>query len=303
MRSVYPWMGGKFFEWKWIKELLPPFEYYYEAFFGSGVVMINIPKELKGEEEFANDINSRLVSFWLCLQDKNLMEELQKKCSKTVDSRFLYQLEMKYWKRPIPIDDETYRNELVDRAFNFLYLIKFGFNSYPNTYYSPLTHKMYKIKNFSRTFRIMARNLPKYYNRIKDVRFTNYDFRVFLEKNEPSEGKFIFLDPPYYQTHQYHRDYDIDKPFGEKDYEDMRDLLEWHTDGGTYWMITCNQINPFFDKMKNARIKLVDRRACINKNEERVDVKTKIIMNYDINKTGCIFDKFGKEEQGDGLLI
>jgi len=303
MRSVYPWMGGKYFELKWIMDLIPPLEYYYEAFFGSGVIMLNIPKEVKGEEEFANDINSRLVAFWHCLQDEVLMKELQKRCSKSLDSRFIYQMEMNRWKIPIPNDEETYTNNLVDRAFNFIYLVKFGFNSYPNTYYSPLTHKMYKIKNFSRTFRIMARELPKYYDRIKDVRFCNYDFAEFLEKNEPAEGKFIFLDPPYYKTHQYNKDYSIDKPFLEKDYIKMRELLEWHTDGGTKWMITCNQINLFFDGMKNIIIKLVDRRACINKNKEKAEVKTKIIMNYNIKETGCILDNIDKDKQGDSLLV
>jgi len=260
MRSVYPWMGGKFFELKWIMDLIPIHEYYYEPFFGSGVIMLNKPKT---EEEFANDINSRLVAFWHCMQDEVLMKELQERCYKALDSRFMYQVEMGKWKIPIPDNDEEYIKQLVDRAFNFLYLVKFGFNSYPNTYYSPLTHKMYKIKNFSQTFRLMADSLPKYYERIRDVRFTNYDFKEFLEKSEPSEGKFIFLDPPYYKTHQYHKDYSIDGAFTKEDYIDMRDLLERHTEGGTHWMITCNQINPFFELMTNQNVMLIDRRACI----------------------------------------
>ena len=293
-------MGGKFFELKWIIPLIPPHDYYYEPFFGSGVIMLNKPKT---EEEFANDINSRLVAFWHCLQDETLKDELQKRCSKALDSRFIYQMEMERWKIPIPDDNEEYINNLVDRAFNFVYLVKFGFNSYPNTYYSPLTHKMYKIKNFSRTFRIMGRELNKYYDRIKDVRFCNYDFAEFLEKNQPGEGKFIFLDPPYYKTHQYNKDYDIKEPFKKEDYIKMNELLAWHTEGGTKWLITCNQINTFFDDMKNITIKLVDRRACINKNKERAEVKTKIVMNYDIKETGRIIDTVEKEKQGDSLLV
>jgi len=300
MRSVYPWMGGKYFELKWIMPLIPIHDYYYEPFFGSGVILINKPKT---EEEFANDLNTRLINFWLCIQNKDLMEALQKRCSKALDSRYIYKLEMEKWKLP-PLDsEEDYEKFMVDRAFNFLYLVKFGFNSYPNTYYTPLTHKMYKIKNFSRTFRLTAKSLPKYFDRIKDVRFTNYDFKEFLEKSEPNEGKFIFLDPPYYKTHQYHRDYSIEGAFKDSDYLEMKRLLEWHTDGGTHWMITCNQINPFFDDMKNITLKLVDRRACINKNKERVDVKTKIVMNYDINKVGCILDIVDDDEQGDSLLV
>lgn len=297
--SVYPWMGGKFFELKHILPLIPIHEYYYEPFFGSGVIMLNKPKST---EEFANDINSRLVAFWHCLQDEKLMLALQDKCFKALDSRSTYEMEKARWKQPLPEDEEDYVDNLVERAFNFLYLVKFGFNSFPNTYYSPLTHKMFKIKNFSQTFRFMAERLPKFHERIRDVRFSNYGFDEFLEKNVPQVGKFIILDPPYYKTHQYNRDYDIKSDFSDQDYAKMRDLLEWHTDGGTYWMITCNQINKFFDGMRNTHSILIDRRACINKNEERADVKTKIIMNYDIRDTGRIID-IENEKEGDDLLI
>lgn len=295
MRSPYPWLGGKFYEKKWIIPLIPVHDYYYEAFFGSGVILLNKPKS---EEEFANDLNSRLVAFWLCMQDEELMKQLKDKCDKSLDSRFVYKLEMHKAQNPEELN-------LVDQAFNFLYLIKYGFNSFPNTYYTPLTHQMFKIKNFSRTFRLTAKKLPKYYDRIKDVRFTNYDFKTFLEKNTPSDGKFIFLDPPYYKTHGYDRDYGISGEFNDEEYKKMRELLEWHTEGGSYWMITCNQTNPFFDKMTNSVIKLVDRRACINKNEERQEVKTKIIMNYDINKVGSMEDQiyFNEYEIGDGILV
>lgn len=286
-------MGGKFYELKWLLDLIPIHEYYYEPFFGSGVILLNKPKSV---EEFANDLNSRLVSFWLCLQDEELMLELKDKCKKALDSRFVYQLEMSKWKEPKDLS-------LTNMAYCFLYLVKFGFNSYPNTYYTPLTHQMYKIKNFSRTFRLSANKLPMYHDRIKDVRFTNYDFATFLEKNKPSEGKFILLDPPYYNTHSYDRDYGLGSSFGDKEYKKMRELLEWHTEGGTNWMITCNQTNPFFNDMTNTHFILIDRRACINKNKERVDVKTKIIMNYNVKETGCMMDTLETEKQGDALLV
>ena len=68
-------MGGKFYELKWLLPMMPVHKYYYEPFFGSGTVLLNKPK---AEQEFVNDLDSKLISFWLCLQDEEKMEELKR---------------------------------------------------------------------------------------------------------------------------------------------------------------------------------------------------------------------------------
>lgn len=299
IRAPYAWLGGKYFELKWILPLIPKHEYYYEVFFGSGVVLLNKPKT---EEEFANDINSRLISFWLCLQDDVLKEKLYEKCKNVLDSRFIYQIELKRAKELPEIRGDEFKELLLERALNFLYLCRFGYNGFPNCYYSPLTHTMYKIKNFTLTFRNIVKKLPKYYDRIKDVRFTNYNFVEFIEKCKPGDGKFFFVDPPYYNTHQYNKDFFIGNVFNDEDYDTLRELLEWQGENGSKWMITCNYNNPFFDGMENTKTTIVKRLAGMNNNKERVYVKTKIIMNYDINECGSILD-INKKEMGDPLLV
>ena len=65
-----------------------------------------------------------------------------------------------------------------------------------------------------------------------------------------------------------------------------------------------HQKNEYFDEMDDVIITLVDRKACLNSNEDRADVKTKIVMNYDIKETGSILDQhYDYELEGEFLDV
>lgn len=286
MRSVYPYTGGKFYEKDRLIPLMPIHRWYGEVFGGSFVLLLNKPIS---EEEFGNDLFSSLISFWETLKSAHLTRLLWKEMGRTLDSRYIYQEYMR--KEPSELTK-------VDRAYRFLYLTKFGFSSMMDTYYSPLSHKIGKVKDFIRVWENTARSLFDYHKRIKKVKFCNYDFAKFLDKMHPHPDKFLFLDPPYIDTHSYDKGYYKEGKFPKDRYPVMRDKLEEHTKGGTKWMITCNQKNEIFDDMSNIIIKLIDRRATLNINKEKPLVKTKIIMNYDINETGSCLE-MEDQETGD----
>ena len=284
MRSPYPWTGGKFYERERLFPLMPKHRWYGEVFGGSLVLLINKPK---AEEEFGNDLFSCLVSFWDTLKSAWLTRRLWKMSQDILDSRYTYQTLMRS-------DPEELTK--VARAYRFLYLVKFGFSSMMDTYYSPLSHKIGKVKDFINVWENTAKSLFDYHKRIKKVHFCNYDFAKFLDKMHPHPDKFLFLDPPYIDTHSYDKGYYKEGKFPKERYAVMRDKLEEHTKGGTMWMITCNQKNEIFDNMKNITIKLIDRRATLNINKERPLVKTKVIMNYNIQETGSCLEMEDKEE-------
>ena len=286
MRSAYPWTGGKFYEKDKLIPLMPKSRWYGEVFGGSFVLLINRPK---AEEEFGNDLFSCLVSFWDTLKSAWLTRRLWKKSQDILDSRYTYQTLMR---------EDPEELTKVDRAYRFLYLVKFGFSSMMDTYYSPLSHKIGKVKDFINVWENTAKSLFDYHKRIKKVHFCNYDFAKFLDKMRPHPDKFLFLDPPYINTHSYDKGYYKEGKFPKERYAVMRDKLEEHTKGGTMWMITCNQENETFDNMKNIIIKLIDRRATLNINKERPLVKTKIVMNYNVQETGSCLE-MEDEEEGD----
>lgn len=176
--------------------------------------------------------------------------------------------------------------------------------SFMDTWHTPLSTELGKLKNITTTFRNTAKMLMKHQERIQEVKFSNYDFRKCLEKFKPHPELFLFLDPPYINTHSYDNGYYDEAEKGEKMYLDMREHLQRHHEGGTKWMITCNPDNPYFDEMDDIIIEYIDRRACINKNKERKDVKTKVIMNYDVTETGNVYElEFQDYEQGDHLSV
>ena len=287
-RSLFGWQGGKFYESQTIQPLIPKHRWYCEVFAGSLVTLINKPI---ADKEFANDKFSSLISFWECIKKSRLARRLMNLCEQVLDSTFLYK---EYMKTP----PESLN--IVDRAYRFLYLSTFGFNSYFDTYYTPLTHKIDKIKNHIQQFRNTGKRLWGVHERIKDVMFSNFDFRECLQKIKPHKEKFLLLDPPYYHTHQYNRGYGADLNFPEEWYVDMRRLLEEHHRGGTMWMITCDQGNPYFQDMDDTIVRYVERRTCMNKNKEREPVRTEIIMNYDVNEVGSCYDDLMK---GSGSAI
>lgn len=291
MNSLYSWQGGKFYEKRIIIPLMPIHEWYVEVFGGSFVLLLNKPK---AEKEFGNDKFSCLINFWNCVNDSRMARKLIKKIELTLDSRFNFQEYMK---------QEPEELSRIDRAYRFLYLTSFGFNSYHDTYYSPITHNQYKLKDWINKFKGVGRMLWGVHERVKDVIFTNYDFRDCLKNVKPHKKRFLFLDPPYINTHQYNRGYKADLTFPPEWYEDMRDLLAIHSKGGTMWMITCNQENTYFDEMDDIIIRLIERRTTMNKVKERRPVRTKIVMNYDVNEVGSCLEMLEKKNIGGFMMV
>jgi len=173
-----------------------------------------------------------------------------------------------------------------------------------------MTHQIDKIKDHLRVFQNAGKNLTNVHDRIKKVMFTNYDFEICIKNVKPHPEKFLFLDPPYLGTHQYNRGYYNNKGTGEKkgffpekNYETMRELLAEHHKGGTKWMITCNETNPYFDEMDDIIIDYIKRRACINKNKDRKPVRTKVIMNYDVEEVGSCLLMDETIEYGEMMLV
>lgn len=288
MRSLISWMGGKYYEHKYLINKMPRHKKYLEVFGGSGVILLNKPKSFV---EFYNDKFASLVSFWEVIQDSSLSEALIRRAKRFLDSKYLYD-----YYRKTDLKDL----DIVDRAFRFMYLVQMGYNSYMDCHHTPLSLVLDNMRFFPRKFLNTITRIHKVQNRIQKVHFSNYDFRECLTKSKPEPGVFIFLDPPYIDTHSYDKGYYDEAEKGVQMYEDMRDLLEKQTEGGTYWMITCNETNEYFDEMTNVRIDYITRRGCINNNETVKDITSKVVMNYPKELEGTVFE-LNFQEKNEGL--
>ena len=80
MKPLIKYTGGKYSEYKLIKEFLPKkINNYYEPFFGGGGILFRLKEEnLIQGKCYINDISKDLINFYISVSDKNFPEELYK---------------------------------------------------------------------------------------------------------------------------------------------------------------------------------------------------------------------------------
>lgn len=171
--SPLKWWGGKKYQLKHILPLVPPHTCYVEVFGGAGHVFF---AKSFSEVEVYNDIDGRLVNFFLCL--KYHPEALFAEINTIFHSREMFDL---------------YQQELgetcLQKAARFYFVLKqsfvgkmddFGYGKYPGG----------AQFNFIQS---MADELKK---RLKTCQIEQLDFETLIQKYDGS-ATFFFLDPPY----------------------------------------------------------------------------------------------------------
>lgn len=82
MQTLIKWPGGKTREFKYIKDLIPPFERYIEPFFGGGAIFF----QLKSRKSTINDICEELTEFYKFIKGENNREDFKKELYDYVDN-------------------------------------------------------------------------------------------------------------------------------------------------------------------------------------------------------------------------
>ena len=292
-KSLFGWQGAKFYEQGDIQPLIPYHECSIEVFAGTIVTTINKPKS---RFEFANDKFSCLVAFWQCIRSSRMARKMIRYVETSLDSRFLYEDFMK---------QDPQELNVFDRAYRFIYLSTFGFMGYHDTFYSPETCNMGKLKNFSQKFFNTGKKVWSVHERIKNVKFSNHDFRVCLQRHKPHKDKWFFVDPPYHNTHGYDRGFSTNLGFPPEWYVDLRNELIKHHEGGSKYMITCDVGNPYLQDMPDSIVKIITRPSTINTGtKEKMDIESEVIMNYAIGED-CerMMDDHDKQKTGNFVML
>lgn len=175
--------------------LFPPHKIYIEPFFGTGSVFFGKPK---AKYNIVNDIDSDVFNLFMVVM--NQKEELEKA---------FYQMPihsdlLEYWKQ----NTET---EPIKKALRFLFLSNFTLYGKQDTVAisARTDHKIHFYNSIDKTF-----------NKIADVKFTNFDFRKFFKSicfvdidfGKPSGERdytFIYADSPYLNTVDTYSDSDV----------------------------------------------------------------------------------------------
>lgn len=214
-RSPLFYVGDKY---KLLKEIIPVFpkkiERFIEPFTGGGSVFLNVP----AEKFLLNDIDKYVYSLHIFLKEHAQKENLF--FEKVGDIIYHYGLSRSYVEDIVP-------NELKEKYKKTYYahFNKESFKKLKDDFNNSVEIDLYQfyvllIYGFNRMIRFNSAgqyNLPvgnvdfnknvitalkNYFSIVKnkDIEWSNLDFLDFLDKTNPTEKDFVYLDPPYLIT-------------------------------------------------------------------------------------------------------
>ena len=185
-----------------ILSYFPEHRLYIEPFFGAGGLFFSKPK---APYNIVNDIDADVFNLFQVLMTNK--QELQKEFAKTPIHTDL----IEYWKA-------NQEHEPIKKALRFLHLSNFTLMGKGDTL---------KLTAYNNAKELVEHNFEPTHDFLKDVQFTNYDFRKFLKSisfnsERPKEkiNTFIYADPPYLKTSN-----NYSHSFTESDTTDLFDCL------------------------------------------------------------------------------
>lgn len=182
LKPFVRWAGGKS---RLLPKILPyvpdRIKNYHEPFLGGGAVFLACASRVQ-HQAYLSDLNSHLIAAWLAMRDhtdelRPLLDWYAERDSK----EFFYEVRAQ--------SPQT----LIEKAGRFLYLNGVSWNhlwrenSRTGAMNAPWGDRKFKIPSSEVT--VALREV------LKNTTIRTIDFRAALD--EPTEGDFVYLDPPY----------------------------------------------------------------------------------------------------------
>lgn len=272
MKPIIKWVGGKFSNLHYIRELLPStYNKYYEPFLGGGAVLLDLcPKEA-----VVNDINPELINMYLQVRD-NVEEVIAHLAD--IDSFHEHSgndpKEIYYDVREA-FNNRRGSNTPVQAA-RFIYLNKHCFNGLYRVNSKGEFNVPFNGKLTGGSFH--AEHLREVSKQLRGVEFRCGDFEQSVKSIAPKD--FIFIDSPYVPlTPTSFVDY-TKEGFSYEDHVRLSDFYKELSDYGVYCMLTNHDTELIRDLYSGFNFTEVDVRRSINRNGDNRKGKEVIITNY-----------------------
>jgi len=179
VKGIFGYPGGKARSVKRIIPLLPYGDVWVDVFGGSGIITLNRePSKL----DVYNDRWSGVVSFFRCIRDKDLMDEMISKLELLPNSKEEFYLSK----------DWNVRND-VERAVRWYYMMSYSFGGMGRNWGRATSTRppnyLLKLKNF-----------PIIRDRMMYCQIENDDWSNIFESYDSYKTVF-YCDPPYIDQH------------------------------------------------------------------------------------------------------
>lgn len=204
-KAPFGYPGGKSRSVKSIIEHIPQTGKYVEVFGGSGVILLNMPKQ---KFEVYNDRYGGVVDFYKCMVDKSKMDAV-------ID--FLMHT---FYSRETFIDfKETWCNssDIVERAAKWYYMNQNSFGCMKRNFGRDLANN-----TNNRAASDIRTKFVLIHNRMRHTMIENLDWRVCM-KDFDSHDAVFYLDPPYMMSTTSGAMYEYDMP--EKDHRELCETI------------------------------------------------------------------------------
>lgn len=179
IKGLFGYPGGKAKSVKHIIPLLPKGEVWVDVFGGSGIVTLNRePSKL----DVYNDRWSGVVSFFRCLRDPDLMEQMIERLHLLPNSKEEFYLSK----------DWNVKNDL-ERAVRWYYMISYSFGDMGRNWGRTTTSSMLSVENKLKLF-------PRVAQRMIQCQIDNEDWSVIFDAYDSYQTVF-YCDPPYLGQH------------------------------------------------------------------------------------------------------
>jgi len=206
MRTPITYYGGKQRMAKKIVSILPEHRTYVEPYFGGGAVFF---QKKRSKVEVINDINDRLIDFYLAIQNDH--EALFKLIKNTPHSEALHKLAREIYNKRTDYDK-------LGMAWAVWYMTNGSFTGSPHG-----SWRWCNGKAGSDVGRVLSNKRNQLsealYNRLKDAQISSRD-AIRVIKDRDSDKTLYYLDPPYPGANQKHY-----AGFTFTDYRELLDLL------------------------------------------------------------------------------
>lgn len=186
MSQVVSWFGSKSKFVNKIVQHFPKHETFVDVFGGSGVVLLNKPQSTI---EVYNDIDQRLVRFFMVLQDSTKRKQLLDKIAYTPYSRELHkEYKEKLFNNPAELNE-------VDFALYFFVLSRQSFAGLANRV-AGWSYSKSQSSASANKFQKGIRSIENFVHRFRYVQIENLDYADILTRYD-GEKVLFYLDPPY----------------------------------------------------------------------------------------------------------
>lgn len=225
-RSPINYMGGKYNSLKFIIPYIPKkINSFYDLFAGSGTVALNVD----ADRYIINDkvfpliqLHDYLIGNKFEIIHSNIMEDIDHYELNNLDGKGYLRLREEYNKDKCP--RKLYA--LTQHSFN--YLMRFNMNGEFNASFG---------KGKCKLGENAITKLEGYANQFNknNTRTTHRDFREVVRDSDIKKGDYVYLDPPYEQTLANYNERRGFTGWGERDAEDVRELLKQLNEEGIYF--------------------------------------------------------------------